>query len=128
MRMPALIPSLVLLVAVGSASGAEAEQPLSPDRLYVVAVKRQAGTDLAKRRTVDDCFVDTHPMDTIHLPDEHLSEEKRTITMIGPRIAQIVESIESACASDGIVIVGAQAGKLTRESAETVIAKMQEKD
>lgn len=102
----------------------EEEKKLDPSRLYMVVVSLGDGADKETLDAMSDYFTDTYPMDTICLPDDYMNHEKKTITMFGPSLSQIVDFIEGSCAFRKVQITSLKAGLLTKESGEKIIKKM----
>jgi hypothetical protein len=92
--------------------------------LYVVGFALGDGATEETLTKMWSYFTDTYPMGAIYLPDDCVNKEKKTITMIGPSLAQIVSYVEDSCDNSKVVILGIKAGKLTKEAAEKLIKKM----
>jgi len=106
---------------------AEEEEALSPNHMYVVTFLLGEGSTETALDDMSDFFTDTYPMDTMLLPDDFMNTEKKTITMIGPSLGEIVGFVEGACDFNKVEIKNMKAGKLTKEFAETVIKKIKAK-
>lgn len=118
---------LAIIFFCPAAIAAEEEDVLDPNHMYVVTFMLGEGATEAALDSMWDYFTDTYPMTTMLLPDDFINKEKKTITMIGPSLAQIVDFVEAFCNHTKVEIKIMKAGKLTKESAESVIKKIKTK-